>query len=62
MAAVKMVEEGKAPAKFLVSNRLLVVSLGRDEWKKWDKRHSRGWLGQPRYHCSGWMTQRRADG
>ncbi|KAL7908475.1 major facilitator superfamily domain-containing protein [Trichoderma velutinum] len=34
VAAVRMVEEGKAPAKFWVLEQLDIVRLGRDEWKE----------------------------
>ncbi|KAL6797194.1 major facilitator superfamily domain-containing protein [Trichoderma sp. SZMC 28013] len=34
VAAVKMVEQGKAPGKFWVLEQLDIVRLGRDEWKE----------------------------
>ncbi|KAK0755832.1 hypothetical protein N5P37_011613 [Trichoderma harzianum] len=34
VAAVRMVEEGKAPAKFWVLEQSDIVRLGRDEWKE----------------------------
>lgn len=33
VAAVRMVEEGKAPEKFWVLEQSDIVRLGRDEWK-----------------------------
>ncbi|KAH0409737.1 hypothetical protein KCU90_g20562, partial [Aureobasidium melanogenum] len=34
VAAVKLVEEGKAPEKFRVLEQSDIVRLGRDEWKE----------------------------
>ena len=34
VAAVRMAEEGKTPAKFWVMEQLDIVRLGRDEWRE----------------------------